>query len=317
MPYRFLFIMDPIEAILPDKDTTFALMLAAQRRGHQIHYCEAMDLYTEQGLPGARTHRISVHRAASHFAIESTIAQPLTSFDAILMRKDPPVDTDYIYATQLLSLLKPPLPLLVNAPQALRDYNEKLAALHFPTLTPRTLISRQIPQLQAFLGSLGGQMIIKPLNGCGGTGVLLVRADDRNANTLLEISTNNGNTLIVAQEYLPEIRQGDKRILLVDGAAIGAILRVPRANDHRGNLHVGGTCEPTTLTQRDKEIVSAIGPHLNRNGLFFVGVDVIGEFMTEINVTSPTGIQELSAFDGHDHASDMISLLEARIAVAS
>lgn len=316
MSYRFLFIMDPIHAIAPDKDTTFALMLAAQRRGHQIFHCHVTDLSTEQGVPSARVYETTVQRGVPHYSVVDTSLQPLDRFSAIFMRKDPPVDYDYLYATQILSFLERPLPILINHPQALRDYNEKLAALCFPELTPRTLISRDQQQLKAFLEQLGGQMVIKPLNGCGGNGVLLVRADDRNTNVLLEMSTGHGSSLIVAQEYLPAIRQGDKRILIVDGHPIGAILRVPQVNENRGNLHVGGACQPTELTERDHEIVRTIAPRLREAGLFFVGIDVIGAFLTEINVTSPTGIQELSHFDGQDHAGNVIELLETRIAVS-
>ena len=314
MVYRFLFIMDPISGISPAKDTTFAFMLAAQARGHELHYCEVGDLYVEACQPFARSHAGSVSLAPPHFASWRQQTLPLHVYHAIFMRKDPPVDSDYLYASQMLSLLHPPLPLLINNPRALRDANEKLYALHFPTLTPPTLVSRDLPQLRRFLDTLGGHMIVKPLDGYGGAGVLFLSRNDRNLNVLLELSTNNGTRLVLAQQYIQEIRQGDKRILLLDGEPLGAILRIPREDEHRGNLHVGGGCEATTLTDRDREIIRTLSPHLIAAGLFFVGIDVIGPFLTEVNVTSPTGIQELSQFAHHDYASDVIARVEARIA---
>lgn len=317
MAYRLLFIIDPISGISPTADTTFAFMLAAQARGHELNYCEVGDLYVDSGQPMAHARHITLSSTAPHFGIGDHRLQPLASYHAIFMRKDPPVDLTYLYATQILSLLHPPLPLLINNPQALRDANEKLYALRFPTLTPPTLVSRDLGQLRRFLDILGGHMIVKPLDGCGGAGVLLLSSDDRNLNVLLELSTNNGTRLVLAQQYIPEIRQGDKRILLLAGEPLGAILRVPRPNEHRGNLHVGASCVPTTLTARDSEIIETLAPHLVAAGLFFVGIDVIGAYLTEVNVTSPTGIQELSRFMDHDCSADVITRVEAAIAAQS
>lgn len=313
MSHRFLFIMDPIEGILPEKDTTFVFMLESLRRSHAVYYCGVGDLFIDRCQPRTRCRRTEVMRGTPHHRLFEERIEALTWFDAVFMRKDPPFDLAYLSATHILSLVDPASTLVLNHPRGLRDANEKLYALHFPEIIPPSLVSADMEALKAFLDELGGEMIIKPLDGCGGAGVFHVRRDDRNLNSILEMSTANGSRLIMAQRYLPEIRGGDKRLILLDGEPLGAVLRVPREDEHRGNIHVGGTCVKASVTERDCAIAAALAPHLRRDGLYFVGLDVIGEWLTEVNVTSPTGIQEINALDGVRLESNVIDFVERRL----
>lgn len=313
MPYRFLVIMDPIERILPDKDTTFVLMLSALRRDHSVYYCQLTDLYSIGAKPHARCRRITVARATPHFAFYEERTEPLDWFNVILMRKDPPFDQSYLYSTHLLSLVDPARTIVANSPRGLRDANEKLYALNFPNVIPSTIVTADHSRLKGFLQDLGGEMIIKPLDGCGGAGVFHLRAGDRNLNALLEVSTDNGRRMIIGQQYIPAVRNGDKRIILLDGEPLGAILRVPAEEESRGNIHVGGTCIRTEITASDQRIVDALRPALKADGLFFTGIDVIGEYLTEVNVTSPTGIQEINALNGSSVEDLVIARLEERV----
>ncbi len=314
MTQRFLFIMDPIEHVLPDKDTTFVLMLESQARRHSVYYCGVTDLFVDGGVPRARFRRAEVMRGVPHYCLFEERTEPLSWFDAIFMRKDPPVDSTYLFATQLLSLVDSSSTLVLNSPRGLRDANEKLYALNFPTLIPPTIVSCEISRLKAFMEELGGEMIIKPLDGCGGAGVFHLRRGDRNLNAILEMSTELGRRLIMGQRYLPEIRQGDKRLIVLDGEPLGATLRVPREDELRGNIHVGGTCVRTDVTARDKVIAETLAPRLRADGLIFVGLDIIGEYLTEINVTSPTGVQEIDALDGGHLEGAVIDYVERRLA---
>lgn len=310
---RFLFVMDPIEGILPDKDTTFALMLEGQRRGHGIYYCTQPGLFSRGTIPHARFHRADLLRATPHFRLYEDSEAPLEWFDIVFMRKDPPVDVDYLFATHLLSLVDATRTLVVNNPRALRDANEKLYALQFPSLIPPTIVTSHMARLRAFLDEVGGDMIVKPLDACGGAGIFLVRQDDRNLNSILEVSTSNGRRLTMAQKYLPAVRSGDKRVIVLDGEPIGAVLRVPREDETRSNIHVGGTCVATTLTDRDLEITRTLAPRLRADGLFLVGLDIIGSYLTEVNVTSPTGIQEINALDGTHLEERVMDAISARL----
>jgi len=313
MAYRFLFIMDPVAGILPDKDTTFVFMLESQRRAHAVFACGVPDLFANGATPAARVRRTEVRRGVPHYQLFEERTEPLAWFDAIFMRKDPPVDQAYLFATQLLDLVDPRSTFVLNRPRGLRDANEKLYALNFPGVIPETLVSSEIPRLRQFLDKLGGQMIIKPLDGCGGAGIFFVDRTDRNLNSLLETGTDNGRRLIMAQEYLPAVRDGDKRVILLNGEPLGAVLRVPRDEDNRGNIHVGGVCKPTTLTETERGVVRELAPRLQADGLYFVGLDLIGERLTEVNVTSPTGIQEINAFDGHRLEAAVIDFVEAHV----
>ena len=314
MTQRFLFIMDPIERVLPDKDTTFVLMLESQARRHTVYYCGVTDLFVHGGAARARFRRAELMRGVPHYCLFEERTEPLDWFDAIFMRKDPPVDTTYLFATQILSLVDSSATLVLNSPRGLRDANEKLYALNFPALIPPSIVSCDITRLKAFMEDLGGEMIIKPLDGCGGAGVFHLRRGDRNLNAILEMSTELGQRMIMGQRYLPEIRQGDKRLILLDGEPLGATLRVPREDEHRGNIHVGGTCVKASVTARDRVIAETLAPRLRADGLVFVGLDVIGEYLTEINVTSPTGVQEIDALNGAHIEAEVIDFVERRSA---
>ena len=307
-------IMDPVEKIDIGKDTTFVLMLEAERRGHELYYMELDDLSIRGVTPQGRCRRLSVRRATPHYRLGESAARPLDSFQIVLMRKDPPVDMKYFVATQLLSLVDERKTVVMNHPRGLREANEKLYALHFPDLIPETLVSGELAELKTFLGDLGGEMIIKPLDGCGGSGVFYLNRKDKNTNALLEAATGNGKKPIMAQRYLPEVRQGDKRVIVLDGEPIGAVLRVPREDENRGNIHAGGRVVKTGLTARDREICRAMSPALKELGLYFVGLDVIGDYLTEVNVTSPTGVQEINVLDGVQLETRVVDFIEKRAA---
>ena len=295
---RFAFIMDPIQDVLIDKDTTFVFMLEAQRRGHELAYIEMGDLFIERTRPMARTRRIELRREEGrHFTFLGQTVEPLGGFDAVFMRKDPPFDIAYLHATQLLDLAQAEGTVVLNNPGGLRAANEKLFALNFSAVIPPTLVSQDAERLKAFLEELGGEMIIKPVDGHGGAGIFYVQRGDRNLNSILETATREGREPIIAQQYLPAVRQGDKRLIVLNGEPLGCTLRVPRADEHRGNIHVGGTCVKAAVTPRDREICALVGPRLRREGLYFVGLDIIGEYLTEVNVTSPTGVQEIDRLD--------------------
>jgi glutathione synthase len=313
MAYRFLFIMDPIERILPDKDTTFVFMLESQARKHAVYYCGVNDLFVADCSPSARFRRATVARAIPHYQLLEERTEALTWFDAVFMRKDPPVDLTYLFATCILSLLDSASTLVLNNPRALRDANEKLYALNFPAVVPPTIVTCDMTRLKTFMDDLGGEMIIKPLDACGGAGVFHLHRQDRNLNALLEVSTDNGRRLIMGQRYLPDIRSGDKRLILLNGEPLGATLRVPRSDEHRGNIHVGGTCVRTTITPRDQLIADTLAPRLRADGLFFVGLDIIGDYLTEVNVTSPTGIQEINGIEGTRLEGAVIDFVEGRL----
>jgi glutathione synthase len=308
-----LFVMDPIATIDVTKDTTFALMQAAQARGHRLLYCELGDLSADGGRAVAHVRPVEVRREQGrHWTFGAPRTVVLDDAVAIAwQRKDPPVDVDYVTATQILALCRRTR--VLNRPDTVIWANEKLYALQFPDLMPETRVTRRIPELVDFLAKLGGEMIVKPLGGKGGEGVFHLRHDDRNLFSILETATGFGTRWAMAQEYLPAVRQGDKRILLVDGEVLGALLRVPAAGETRANLHVGGTPARAHLDEQDLRIVERIRPALRRDGLFFVGIDVIGGRLTEVNVTSPTGIQEIDALEGVALEERVIAAAEARL----
>ncbi len=289
--------MDPIESIDPAKDSSFVIMLEAQRRGHEVYTGHPRELYTDGVRVGARLFPVLVGRGTPHFELQEPRNVYLDEMEAVFMRKDPPFDMDYVFSTYILDLLDGKT-LVVNDPAGIKMANEKMYPLRFPHLVPRTMVTRSIVGLKAFLEELGGRMIVKPWDGNGGRGVLLLSKDDRNLNSLLEMSTSDETRHVVAQQYLPDIRSGDKRVILIDGRARGAILRIPADDEHRGNMHVGARVESCDLTPRDLEICDALAPSLRRDGLLFTGIDIIGGYLIEVNVTSPTGIQEINAFHG-------------------
>ena len=306
-------VMDPIEKINIDKDTTFVLMLEAQQRGHEVYFMELDDLFIRGGTPRGRFRRLRVARATPHYDLGDYITGPLEDFHTLLMRKDPPFDMKFFFATHLLSLVDERKCFVMNNPKGLREANEKLYALRFPEQIPQTLVASDMERLKAFMTELGGEMIVKPLDGCGGSGVFYLNQADRNTNAILEAATDNGRRLIMGQRYLPEIRQGDKRIVMLNGEPLGAVLRVPLETETRGNIHVGGQCVKTEVTERDREICAALTPLLVADGLYLVGLDVIGGFLTEVNVTSPTGIQEINTLDGVRLETQVIDFVERQV----
>jgi glutathione synthase len=315
---RFAFIMDPIQHVLIDKDTTFVFMLEAQARGHEVWYLEMSDLFIERTRAMGRARQIELRRELdNHFTFGAEHTGPLGEFDAIFMRKDPPFDIAYLHATQLLDLAQNEGAVVLNRPAGLRAANEKLYALNFPSVIPVTLITHDAKRLKAFLDELGGEMIIKPIDGHGGAGIFYVRQDDRNLNSILETLTQDGSEAIIAQQYIPEVRQGDKRLIALNGEPIGCTLRVPRADENRGNIHVGGTCVKADITDRDKEVCQTVAPFLQRDGLYFVGLDIIGDYLTEVNVTSPTGVQEIDRLNQTCLEAQVIDFAERQVTAQS
>jgi glutathione synthase len=300
-----VFVMDPIESVDIDADTTFVLMLEAQRRGHEVLYADPEGLSVKGGQAAAVVAPVRLRRErGDHFEKGASRAVVLDrEVDAVFQRTDPPVDSDYVVATQILTLCERTL--VLNRPQGLLAYNEKLGALLFPDLVPETIVTRRIEDLREFLARQGGRMIVKPLDGKGGEGVFQVLEDDPNTSSLLEQVTGFGARWAMAQQYIAEVATGDKRILLLDGELLGAVLRVPPAGEIRANLHVGARPSKTEITEADRRIIERLAPFLRREGLYFVGVDVIGGYLTEVNVTSPTGVQEVNALER--------SCLEARV----
>ena len=305
-------VMDPIEKINIDKDTTFVLLLEAQQRNHEIYYMELDDLFIRAGTAYGRSRRVHVTRRTPHYRLGEFKTGALEDFDVVLMRKDPPFDMKFFFSTHLLSLVDEQKCFVMNNPRGLREANEKLYALRFPEQIPQTLVTSDMRGLKEFMAELGGEMIIKPLDGAGGSGVFYLNQQDRNTNSILEAATNNGQKLVMGQRYLPEIRQGDKRIIVLNGEPLGAVLRVPLEEETRGNIHVGGQCMRTDITPRDREICEALSPLLRQDGLYFVGLDVIGNYLTEVNVTSPTGVQEINSLNGVHLESQVIDFIEAR-----
>lgn len=298
MALRVAVQMDPLESINIDGDSTFAMMLEAQARGHTLWHYHVRHLALNAGRVLAQAHPVTVQRAkGDHFAFGPPVELDLArDVDVVLMRQDPPFDMAYITATHILEHIHPKV-LVVNDPAQVRNAPEKLFVTHFPELMPETLVTADTRQIAKFRAK-HGDIIVKPLFGNGGAGVFHLRPDDPNLNSLVEMFTERSREPLVVQQYLPAVRQGDKRVILIDGVAMGAINRVPAEGEARSNMHVGGRAEATQLTEREHEICARIGPELKKRGMIFVGIDVIGGYLTEINVTSPTGLQELARFDG-------------------
>ena len=306
-------VMDPIEAIHPEKDTTLALLLEAQRRGYTLHYLGPGDLWGADGSAWGHARPLEV--ADSHdawFSLGTGAAQRLSEFDLILMRKDPPFDQEYIYLTYLLELAEAAGTMVINRPGALRDFNEKASILKFPELTPPTLIASEIAHFREFHREQG-HIVVKPLDGMGGRGVFVLGPGDTNLSSAVEMLTEGGRRHAMAQRYLPAIQQGDKRVLVIAGKPVPYMLaRVPASGESRGNLAAGGRGEPRPLGEAETRIAETLAPHLLKAGLDLVGLDVIGESLTEINVTSPTCLRELDRAYGLNIAGDLFDGLEAR-----
>jgi len=307
-------IMDPIESLSYKKDSSLAMLWAAQDRGWELYYMEQNDLYIEDGVAKANMAPLSVFRDPDdYYSLGEKEAQVLASLDVILMRKDPPFDQEYIYSTYILEAAERAGALVVNRPQALRDCNEKVFATHFPMYSPPHLVTADASTIRRFLGTYK-DIILKPLDGMGGTAIFRVTEQDPNIGVIIETLTEYGTKTIMAQKFIPEITQGDKRILMVDGEPVPYCLaRIPAKGETRGNLAAGGRGVAQPLSARDFEIARAVGPALVARGILFAGLDIIGDFMTEINVTSPTCIREIDQTYATDIAGDLMAALATKL----
>lgn len=307
-------VMDPISEINIKKDSSFAMLMAAQERGYQLFYMEMADLAMVNGLAMANMRPLTVFNDASKwFELGEATDTPMSELDVILMRKDPPFDTEFIYATYMLERAEEQGVLIVNKPQSLRDANEKLFTAWFSEFTPETIVTRDAKRIRAF-HQAKGDIILKPLDGMGGTSIFRVKQDDPNLGVIIETLTSYGQQYAMAQAFIPEITQGDKRILVVDGEPVPyALARIPMKGETRGNLAAGGSGVAQPLSDSDWAIARAIGPELKKRGLIFVGLDVIGDKLTEINVTSPTCIREIQAAFDVDITGMLMDAIEARV----
>lgn len=314
MTLKLGIIMDPIETIKPQKDTTLAILLEAQRRNWILHYFQQDAIYYEKNKILANSHCLTVHDNVDHwFDLMPQKSQILSELDVILMRKDPPVDMTYLYTTHLLQHLEQAGVFVVNSPQSLRDVNEKLYTLWFPQCCPPTLVAADKKSIKKFIQQ-EHDVILKPLDGMGGTAVFRVQIGDVNLNVIIETLTHQGSRLLMAQRYIPEIKQGDKRILLINGEPFPyALARHAPPGETRANLAVGGTGTGIELSERDRWICAQVGPHLREKGLLFVGLDVIGDYLTEINVTSPTCVRELDKLYKTNISALLCDVIEEKV----
>ncbi len=314
MPLDVVVVMDPIGAIKIAKDTTFAMLLEAQRRGHRLHYVLPGGLSLRDGKAIAQAAPLTVKDdKAGWFTLGEAADLPFGPGQVVLMRKDPPFDDQFLYDTQILSIAQAAGVLVVNDPQGLRDYNEKLGALLFPQCCPPTLVSRDKAALKAFVAE-HGEAVLKPLDGMGGRSIFRARAGDSNLNVILETLVGDGN-LTLAQRFIPGITDGDKRVLLVDGVPVDYVLaRIPQGDEFRGNLAAGGRGEGRPISARDRWIAEQVAPEMKRRGMLFVGLDVIGDYLTEVNVTSPTCVRELDAQFGLNIAGLLFDAIERKLA---
>ena len=314
MSVKLGIVMDPIAGITVKKDSSLAMLLAAQARGWSLEYMEMKDLYLRDGICFAHMRPLVVRDdPGDWFDLGENELKPLSELDVVLMRKDPPFDLEYIYATYLLERAEQAGVLVVNKPQSLRDANEKMYTAWFPECCPPTLVSREIARLYEFL-KVEKEIIVKPLDGMGGTSIFRVKAGEANTNVIFETMTARETRFIMAQRFLPEIRDGDKRVLLINGEPLPyALARVPAEGDARGNLAAGATGVGVEIGERERWIASQVGPVVRDKGLLFVGLDVIGEHLTEVNVTSPTCIRELDAIYGLDIGAQLMDAIEAEL----
>ena len=314
MPLDIVVVMDPIGSIKIAKDTTFAMLLEAQRRGHRLHYVLPGGLSLRDGKAVAQVAPLAVKDdKAGWFTLGDAAELAFGPGQAVLMRKDPPFDDQFLYDTHILSVAQQAGALVVNDPQGLRDFNEKLAALLFPQCCPPTLVSRDPAALKAFVAE-HGEAVLKPLDGMGGRSIFRAHAGDSNLNVILETLIGDGN-LTLAQRFIPGIKDGDKRVLLVDGVPVDYVLaRIPQGDEFRGNLAAGGLGEGRPISDRDRWIAEQVAPEMKRRGMLFVGLDVIGDYLTQVNVTSPTCVRELDAQFGLNIAGMLFDAIERRLA---
>ena len=310
---KSLFVIDPPLRLDEGSDSSIALMRETVRRGGGVDVCTPEDLcLNERGDLEVDARVVEVRDGRDWFSASGAHTRAASNYDVIWMRKDPPFDLQYFHATLLLSHA-PASTLVVNSASALREANEKLYALRFPELCPETTVTGSVQKLVDFRDRVGGKIVIKPIHDAGGRGVFCITAGDENADVILEAATAQGTRRVVGQRYLPQVRDGDKRIILVEGRPVGAVLRVPQPGELRANLHVGGSPVQTSLSDRDLEICDRIGPALSRLGVVFAGIDVIGDYLTEINVTSPTGIREVYRIDGVRLETNILDAVERRL----
>lgn len=313
MTMRFLFVMDDVSSVKIDGDTSFALMLEAQAQGHRVDHCLPADLYLVGGTPHAHVRRAQCQRDPHEpIALAQGEDVNLEHVDAVFVRKDPPFDSEYLWCTLMLERLRDKT-LVVNDPRGLREANEKLYACHFPEFMPETLVASHRERIRAFVHQVGGRAVIKPLDGAGGEGVMALFEGDTNQRAIIDAVTKNGRRVAMVQRFIPEYTQGDKRILLLDGEPLGALNRVPRADDIASNLRMGGSAQKAELDDADRRIIAAVAPRLRADGLYFVGLDVIGGMLTEVNVTSPTGIQQMSRLNGENLSKHVIDWVVRRV----
>lgn len=305
---KLAFIIDPIEEMNIERDSTFAIMLASQKRGYENWYCLPHNMWAENGEVFAYMTKTNVERKSPHYENIITEKVNLSTFKAVFMRKDPPFNMEYIHSTYLLSILKNKTKVM-NDPDGIRTANEKVFILNFPNLITDTIVSKNREVIRNFLNQVGGQMVVKPLDKRGGEGIFIVRNDDKNTQALIDVSTDYGNTSIMAQKYIPEATLGDKRIIIINGEPLGAFIRKPSEYDHRGNLCAGATSVKCEITERDKEICKTIKPKLIELGLQFVGIDILGNYLSEVNVTSPTGLQEIANMYGINIEENILDLV--------
>lgn len=311
---KIAYVMDPIESINIDKDSTFAMMEAAQHHGYLNYYIQPHHLYYAGNQSMAIMQHVSVQRSTDYYRASAPEHLPLSEMDAIIMRKDPPFDMHYVYSTYFLEQAQEQT-LVLNRPASLRDANEKLFALNFPDCIPRTVVGSNKAVIQDFVKT-EGKAILKPIDAMGGNGVFVLRAEDSNVGALIDVMTQNQQTPVVVQEYIPEAKDGDIRVLMVNGEVISAFRRVPAAGEHRANLNAGGHAAAYTLTAQDQAICEKVGPLLRSLGLTFVGLDLIGGKLIEVNVTSPTGIQEAYKLTGTNTADVLMKYIAETVAKA-
>lgn len=310
---RLLFVMDPPAAIKFDSDTSFALMLEAESQGHRVDHCLPADLFLVGGVLHAHVRRAHLSRdPVDPIALAQGEDVNLEQIDAVFVRTDPPFDSQYLWATLMLERLRGKT-LVINDPRGLREANEKLYACHFPELMPETLVSAHRERIKSFVKQVGGRAVIKPIDGAGGEGVMALMQGDPNLRAIIDAETHNGRRVAMVQRFLPEYEQGDKRILVLDGQPIGALLRVPKSDEIASNLRMGGTAHPAELDAADLRILERVAPRLKSDGLYFVGLDVIGGFLTEVNVTSPTGIQQISRLNRENVSARVIQWVQSKL----
>jgi glutathione synthase len=319
---KLAFIIDPIAQLDPGHDSSVAIMEAAQSLGHEIWITTASELTIIDGKAWGNLHQVELQPVKlvngfwqvepNWYRVETKVPICLEEMDAVFMRSDPPVTIPYLYATYILDLIDPKKTLIINSPQGLRAANEKIYALQFTSVIPETIVSQDKTIISRFIESKQAG-VLKPLGGKAGEGILFLEAGDRNFNSLIEISTQKGREPIMVQEYLPAAKEGDKRIILIDGEPVGAVNRIPTGNEFRGNMAVGGIAAKVDITEREREICAVVAPQLKADGLYFVGIDVIGGYLTEVNVTSPTGIREIDRLNNVSIGKQVIQWLEAKI----